>query len=299
MTKKSFWSGKKFVFHPSAGKHYDDDLAVAFRTGCKELGLRCEIIPTGSFDSVDDSAYVGCAVGVKKRSLRIMDRYRKAQKHFLYFDKGYLGGGATGSRGNFLRMSLDDFQPLAYVHRFSHREDRWLKYGQEIQPCLRDRPGEYILFAGSSQKYCNYHSLGDATAYASRIFKRARLYTARPFIYRPKPSWAHAVPIENTLFSGPSEGFKDVLKRTNCVITHGSNACLEAVLNGVPAIVLGEGITRGLCSTDLSDIPNPKLPHPKEVYRLACGVAYCQWTLEEYASGEALKSLIPLLEEAP
>ena len=70
-------------------------------------------------------------------------------------------------------------------------------------------------------------------------------------------------------------------------VTHGSNFCFESVTSGVPCIILGDGVARPISSTRLSQIETPRLATDVERRKWLCGLSYCQWTLPEFASGQA------------
>ena len=108
-----------------------------------------------------------------------------------------------------------------------------------------------------------------------------------PVIYRPKPSWKDAVPIANTDFSTGKTSFKQALNKVKVVVTHGSNASLEAIIAGVPCISLGDSAVAGICDDSLDYLFNPYMPTREEIQQRINNIAYCQWQLKEMASGEA------------
>jgi hypothetical protein len=84
-----------------------------------------------------------------------------------------------------------------------------------------------------------------------------RARTDRPIIYRPKPSFKDAQPIEGTEFSTGDETINDALWGAHALVTHGSNACFEAALLGVPSIVLGDAVAAPISSRSLDDDREP------------------------------------------
>lgn len=271
------------TFHASAGKKFDDAIAAHFLAGCRLHGHRVACVPTAAWDGTPDPrADVGVVVGVKDKSGPIFQAYRKAGRHAVFVDKGYarIRGGDLGTL--YWRVSVDDFQPLSYF-RAGRPPDRWDALGVEVAD---DRVrGENVLFAGSSQKFCTWHGLGDATAYAEAVLAKLRAYTDRPIVYRPKPSWVDKVEIPGFGYSPPEEKFQVELANAHCLVTYGSNACFEALVRGVPTVVLGNGITRDLGGTACKQVADPPFPKRGHVRKLAHDVAYCQWTLEEMAAG--------------
>jgi hypothetical protein len=161
--------------------------------------------------------------------------------------------------------------------------DRWDRLGVRVSG--RAKQGDNVLLAGSSQKFCDFHELGDATEYARTVLRKLRKHTKRPLVYRPKPSWGGAVPVEGFGYSPASEKFVTELSASHALVTFGSNACFEALLAGVPTLILGDGVTRGLSITDYEDIESAEWPGSDAVYLLGCNLAYCQFTVSEMANG--------------
>ncbi len=127
----------------------------------------------------------------------------------------------------------------------------------------------------------------DPTAYARGIVRELRQSTERPLVYRPKPSWSDAVPIIKTTYSGPEEHIGRALTGAWVTVTHGSNACFESVLAGIPCIILGDAVAKPISSTSLGDIENPRLASDAERLAWANNLAYFQWTAAEFLSGQA------------
>lgn len=277
----------KVVFYASEGHDLDRGLAAAFEAGCKRHDVPCETRWMKQYVGQTDADLAVC-VGVKGRSKQCFQTHRAAGRHALIFDKGYtrLPGGPFGTL--YWRSSIDEFQPLKYLYAFDLPDDRWKALKLDIVPWRPTGPHRReVLFCGSSQKYCNWHDLGPATDYAKGVFERLRAVTKRPLAYRPKPSWRDAVPIEGTRYSTEDERFESAVKSAFVVVTYGSNAAFEALLRGVPAVVLGDGIARPLARTSLDDVESPYKPAVAEVRKLACNVAYQQWSVDEVASGAA------------
>jgi hypothetical protein len=284
----------KVVFYASEGKKFDETLAARMGKGVKRRGDAYEVLPIkGVVEPLPDTD-VAILAGVKGGSKPCFEAHRRAGRHAIILDKGYtrLRGGELGTL--YWRLSVDDFQPHAYL-RAGRPGDRWERLGMTVLPMWKKDHGQ-VLFCGSSQKYCDWHGLGDATEYARRTLKQLSRLTDRELVYRPKPSWGGAVPVRGFRYSSHEEKFVAELDRTFCVVTFGSNAAFEAVLAGVPALVLGDGIARPLCRTRLEDVGDPLYPTTAEVRQVGCDIAYCQWTLEEMASGECWDHVRPVLE---
>lgn len=277
---------------------FDRRVATAFGAGVRAYGHEFEEIPSRFYEGPHDETDVAVAVGVRQTTKRILQDHTALGKDYVYIDKGYTRhrGEDPHVKTRYLRASVNATQPLAYFQRQLRPSDRFDALDVHLAP--RYYGGYCVLYAGSSQKYCEFHGLGDATRYAEKILHRVRK-TSRAYqrlTYRPKPSWRDAVPIEGAKFSRPPRTINDELHEARLLVTHGSNAALDAIFAGVPALVLGPSIAQPIAATCFEELPrNPEmLPWPDIETRLqwAYNLAYCQWTLREFETGEAWSMLL-------
>ena len=270
-----------------ANKPRERLLAEAMKVGMSLLGDSLTIVPSASYVGPDDSFDLTCFFGVKSRQLFRDYRNHDRRGHILYIDKAYVG------RGEYYRFIVDDTQPNAYLHEVPRASDRWDWLKIELQPLQPEDPRKHVLFAGSSQKYCDFHSLGDATAYARKFCKRVRNMNSREIVYRPKPTWGDAEPIEGTTFSGPDEKLSSLFSKMHVLITHGSGAAVEAIIAGVPAITLGNGVTHSVTDRSLNfeTVRKPFFPDDAWRKQFMCDLAYTQFTRAEWVQGGAWPTL--------
>lgn len=272
----------KVVFHASE-KEREQELAQCFLAGVREHGHTGEIRPLGS--GLPLSGDLACMVGVKSATL--WQRHREAGIPLLYFDKGYSRHRRPNSTWEYWRVSPNAHHPTG-TSLISHNypANRLMRMGLDIKPWRSKTKGP-IIFAGSSAKYHEFYGMPDPTEYAQMVISEIRRFTTREIVYRPKPSWRDATPIAGARYSQNPESLGTLLMNAQCLVTHGSNACFEAMVAGVPTIILGDGVTRPLSSISLADVERPLIPHHKKRYQLLANIAYHQWTLPEMVSGEA------------
>jgi hypothetical protein len=77
----------------------------------------------------------------------------------------------------------------------------------------------------------------------------------------------------------------------HALITHGSYISVDALLNGVPSIVLGPAVTRPISSTSLAEIEDPRLASEEERLQMLANLAWCQYRIEEWADGRAWRNV--------
>lgn len=261
----------------ASDKEREQDLAAAFCAGVRAHGGEAETIDlTGA--PVDLAEFDAAAmVGVK--SFEYWEGARMAGCVPIMLDKGYVRDRVRGAKTwRYWRVAVGDHHPKLQARP----PERFAALGLTAQPWRKT--GKHIILAGSSAKYHAFYGLPDPTTYAREVVARLREVTNRPIVYRPKPSWRDAVPIKGCRYSTNTEHISAVLRGAWALVTHGSNASFEAALAGVPSIVLGNGIAKPLSSTDLGEIEAPRLGNRA---RWFASLAYCQWTLEEFESGEA------------
>ena len=235
---------------------------------------------------------VAVMVGVKSREL--FQANWKAGTHTVLLDKGYhratYPGGARG--WIYWRVAVNAHQCTAYLSQ-NRPSDRAKKIGWHVRRWRKN--GSHILFGGSSQKYHEFVDAGDPTEFAKKTIRRIAKFSSREIIYRPKPSWDGAVPVEGATLRDEFVPLVHDLEGAWATVTHGSSICLESILCGVPVIVLGDAVAKPISSTDLLEIESPRLASEDEVSQWLANLAYQQWTLAEFASGEAwgnIKSVI-------
>lgn len=238
---------------------------------------------------------VAVMIGVKSRE--IFQAHWKRGTHTVLLDKGYhrasYSGGARG--WVYWRVAVDAHQCTHYLP-LNKPDDRAIKLGWTVPRWRKN--GRQILFAGGSQKYHDFVDAGNATEFAQKTVKRLEKYTDRRIVYRPKPSWDGATAVEGAEFQGEHVALSDALNNAWAMVTHGSSACVESILSGVPVIVLGQAVAKPISSTDLSEIESPRLATVDERWQWLSDLAYNQYKLNEFESGEAWQHIRAVIHGA-
>lgn len=257
----------KIAFYAPDGAG-DKLLVAAVMGGAARYGDEVVFIPVHEYAGVVEDADAAGCYGVRASTRIILDAYRRAGKRTLMFDKGYWG------RGVYTRVAVDAWQPTKYLKRGCPR-DRLDKTGLVIKPWSRNRDS-YIIYAATTQTWHDFYDLGPARALDELIVSLLcwkSLYVA----YRPRPAYAKKHPE----LCGPIAGAElstlaldEDLARCETLVTLGSNIAIDALAAGVTVRVLGD--------------------HPCQAFHqfgtreeFFSDLAHCQWTLDEYHSGEA------------
>ena len=267
-------------------RDFEDLLAKAIKNGAKSFGDTIKIVAVPeSLDDIplDYNGYIifGCS---DKR--RYFDYAKKLGKDIVVIDKGYTRNGDLDRETTLLRCSVNSFQPTDFLKKAQKKGDRWKKLNIDVKET--DCCGNCIVFAGGSQKYCDWHGLGDANKYAKTVLLKIRESCEdRDIIYRPKPGRPaeENKPIDGFLHSS-SGNIDNLLKDCFNLVTFGSNAAIEAAIHGVPTTVLGDGVARQISCTKI-DMNNLYIPTMEEKMKLLFNLSYCQWNRIEFSTGEA------------
>lgn len=209
-----------------------------------------------------------CAVcyGWKRRD--VLKRYRQ----FVYADLSYW------KRETHYRLSVGGWSPHRYV-RAGLSADRLESFGVEVKPWQDG--GDEVLIFGAQAKAMHEHGI----KYLEWETDMARELLARgvKVVYRPKPTDPMRAPLQ-LLGVGYDDGpLDDALKRARCVVTHHSNAALDALVAGVS--VYCETGAAAAFSVARDEIADPPRRDGREQFLADC--AWLQWSVDEMRGGSA------------
>lgn len=237
----------------------------------------------------------GLICGVVKRE--VLWEHQARGVPLLYLDKGY-HRAREHWRGLSLpawwRLCWNAVHPTAYLMDRSRPSDRWQRLGVHLQ---ERRPGKQVVILGSSAKFHETERLVHPTSWAKLLVAGIKRAGSWPIVYRPKPSWADAVAVDGATFDhGSKTEVAGALRGAWCSVTHGSIACVDSIVAGVPCVVLGQGVARPISSTTMAAVADPYWPPRAIREQWAANLAYCHFTPAEIETGHAWKIL---KEQAP
>ena len=73
----------------------------------------------------------------------------------------------------------------------------------------------------------------------------------------------------------------------HCLVTYNSIAAVEALMEGKPAIVLGQNAASAVAETNLANIESTKMPDRDVMEAFFAHMGYCQYDVMELRSGYA------------
>lgn len=284
--------------------HYDKPFEVPFIEDFTE-GLKDYVDTTIDTCHVDDfkkvpkHSDIAAFVGIRGRTREIVDAYRDLGKRVIVFDKGVIRFRNISSHR---RVNLDGGTCLAYLNRVKIRPaDRWKSLNISLAPMQHGEPGAPIIYANNSQKVHDYWGLGSAEELAEdTVRKLMHMAPKRKIVFSPKPRALDFREIEGAILSLKPNTIEDALagkipgvdgKRAHCLVTHTSSCSINALIAGVPVVVLSPNPAKSVAGKYIEQALQPPLPTDEERLRLLQNLAWCQWTAAEFRNGEMWRFL--------
>lgn len=208
----------------------------------------------------------------------------------VYVDLGYWGRREGGRFAGYHKIAINSRHPLPFLMRHPLPHDRFARFGLKLEEPRP--PGRHILLAGMGDKGAMAEGYRPEQWERSAIAK-LRAFTDLPIVYRPKPSWKTARPIEGTTFSPRSVDVADELENCYAVVTHHSNVAVEAVLAGIP-VYCEAGVARCFSVGKLEELVDPwRFAGFNRTAReqWAANLAYWQWSVAEMYRGDPWRFL--------
>jgi len=194
---------------------------------------------------------------------------------FYAIDTGYFG---NGKKKVVHRVTKDALQYLGPI--YERDPSRAKQFGYKFR---KFTPGSKILIVPPSNKVMDLFGQPAPEDWVKQVNAEIRKYTDRPIEIRLKPNRTERV-TNKTIQAALAE---DV----HCLVTFNSIAAVEALMEGKPAIVLGQNAASVICETSLENIDNPKIPDQDTMDAYIANLAYQQFTVNELRSGFAWSTL--------
>lgn len=275
----------KIIFYAS-DKPHEQSVAHAFADGVPNVEVRP--IPPEA-DLVNPDGDMAVVIGLKGG--KTIQAYQEAGKLFMQLDKGYSRMSHPNyPKTEFWRCAINASQPTSYLFNDPLPDDRWQVLAKNYRHKLRARNenGDRCLYFSSSERYHYWHGLPKMNDYARATIRSISKVFDGPIVYCPKIQEYGKGNVQNipgTLIRGDRDRIHDLVKGAFVGVVHGSGACVELIMRGVPVVVLGDAITKPICSTRLKDVANPMWFSNALREQWAANFAYSQFTIEEMADG--------------
>ena len=207
---------------------------------------------------------------------------------FYYIDNGYMGN--LDKKKRWYRVVKNNVQHTV-VPLFNGGKKWPLDRFQEvcrIAPYMnylgqkpRTTQNGAILIVTPSEKPCAFYKI-TRDEWLEETINKIKQYTDRPILIRDKGLRPDRIKNNSVAMQCKRQGI-------HSVVTYQSMAALEAIHYGIPAFTMAPCCVDSVANKDLSQIENPKYPSEDNFLNLLCYLAYCQYTLPEVASGQAMR----------
>lgn len=196
-------------------------------------------------------------------------------RKFYAIDTGYFGNGKTKTVHRVTYNALQYLGPI-----IDRPDDRARKFGFKFRKFV---PGRKILICPPSEKVMELFGQPTPEVWVKNVMAQLKQYTDRPIEVRLKPSRTDRVTNQSIQAALADD--------VHCLITYNSIAAIEALMEGKPAIVLGQNAASVIAETELSKVENPRFPTKDEMNAYMNHLAYCQFTIPELRSGYAWRTV--------
>lgn len=199
--------------------------------------------------------------GILRGCGEIYKRAMMLGRNVHYIDHGYINFKGHQDKTSYYRIARNGRQSVIDPDH-NWPSDRFEKLGVELKPWRKS--GRHVLVIPLTEAIAKFHKL-ESSKWLADTVRTITHHTERPILTKPK-----------------GEGqLEQALADCWCVVTHSSNVAVDALIEGVPVITLGESTACQL-AWNFPDIERPYYP---ERDGWAHGVAYQQWTLSEMRRG--------------
>ncbi len=207
---------------------------------------------------------------------------------FYYIDNGYMGN--LDKKKIWYRVVKNNIQhtvlPLFNggkiwpIDRFKEvcRIAPYMHYLGKKPKAQQNGP---ILLVTPSEKPCAFYNI-TRDEWLNNTLTEIKKYTDRPIVIRDKG-------LRPDRIKNNSVAMQCKRGQVWAVVTYQSMAALEAMHYGIPAFTMAPCCVDSMANKDLSQIENPTYPEEADFLNLLSYLAYCQYTLPEFASGQALR----------
>jgi hypothetical protein len=233
----------------------------------ERIGRKVGHIVRHNFEQLDAlPSHIVPIVGCTPELRPLIDRWRASNRRWIYWDRGYMRRVfatdlPTGDDGGYYRWHINSFQ----MQRIDDvPDDRWLSMKMKLWPWQK---GEHIVVAEPSPTYERFHGI---QGWTQQTVQKLKSITSRRLVCRNK---------EQQRFG---RKLHEDLKGAHALVSHGSNAAVEAAIMGCPVFVDPCSAAALVGKTDIEQIETPAYPDRLPWVKSLC---YNQFNEDELTNG--------------
>jgi hypothetical protein len=205
--------------------------------------------------------------GITAHLKLLIDAAAAGGRDWYYVDNGYF------RRGTFWRVTR---QALQHGGVGTPDFQRLARLGVRIAPWRRG--GRHLLVCPPGEAFCRLSGF-DHRRWLAEVLDRLARHTDREIRIRVKP----------TARTPALQPLAADLADCHALVTHMSNAAVEALVAGVPVFATGPCAAAAMGLADLARIERPI--HPEDRRQWAAVLAANQWTLQEMRDGTCWRAV--------
>jgi len=284
------------VFYTSPKEHRIE-IAERFALGVRKHGDLISFQPLGT--GFAEGRHAAIIIGNKQRYL--LNPLVERQCPIFTLDRAYAILDKEGQLGRALgysRVSTPGTHPLQAVGALGMPADRRERFNWNPKPWRKE--GEFVVLAGSSRSY--YERIGltetdQIKGHLADLIKQIRAHTKKMVAFRAKPNTLNEIgPVEGAICASHRDiTLPDLFGVTHTVVTEESSITIEALLCGIPCVVLGPSPTLWISSNAIDQVDTPILAGDDAKTRLLNDLGYFQYNQVEYQDGTAWEFLRKLV----
>ena len=252
----------------------------AFLTSCESAGIT---VVTNSMNADVAVIWSQLWAGRMRANRGVWDHYRLQGKSVIVLEVGALKRNTTW------RVMLNGKHCPLQSQNTSYRAD---SLGLLAQPWRGE--GEHIVIALQRSDSNLWQGMPLTEQWVQQTVAVLQSVTDRKIVVRTHPRQAIKLPnidVQQPIsVPGTYDDFDfiDSLSNVYAVVNHNSSSAVQAILNGVPAVVSATSIAAPVAVTDVSCINNLIRPDRTQWIN---DLAWSEWTVEEIAGGLPLQLL--------
>lgn len=239
------------------------------RTICEAFAAGCGAPIVGPSPLRPGDAFM---YGALRGLLPTLQRAQREGRTWFYADNGYLKPGHY--HGHY-RVTRNALQHDGYG---TTDPARWRELGLSIAPWRKN--GGHVVVCPPGRLFASLFGF-DADKWLADTLRALKAHTDRPVKVRVKMSWQEV--------KTPMEPLAADLEGAWALVTHSSNAAVEAVMAGIPVFATARCGASRVALSDLSMIEAPMLPDDREEWLSV--LAANQWMLDEMRDGTCWRML--------
>lgn len=253
-------------FSDSPFRKHHLDAMLLFQRGLAAHGVSANVVPASEYRPTDIAGMWGLHIP------KILEEQKSKDAYCVILEKGYIR-----DREAFISIGVNGLNGYAEFGNDHCPSDRWKKHGVDVAPWRRD--GKYIVIMGQCPGDASVRHT-DILQWASSVALSLRERAELPVKFRPHPLSLQRTVEGADLLTGE---LHDALAEAALVVTFNSNSAVDAVLSGVPTVTCD----KGSMAWDVSSHAVEQTPVTPDTTQWCYDLAYCQWTHDEIADGEA------------